>query len=87
MQNLQEATLPNEFINRRIESSIHQIGYPQLKTIRCESNGSTLILKGELSSYYQMQLALKIAVNEPWIDQIDNHIRIVPDSRELNLIF
>lgn len=87
MLKLQEATLPNDFIGRRIENSIHQIGYPQMKQVRCESNGSTLTLKGELNSYYQMQLALKIAVKEPWIERVDNHIRIVPDCRDLNLVY
>ncbi|HAH46037.1 BON domain-containing protein [Gimesia sp.] len=87
MQNLQEATLSNDFISRRIESSIHQSGYPQLKNISCESNGSTLILRGELPSYYQMQLALRVAVKEPWIDQVDNHIRIVPDCPDMNLVY
>ncbi|MCA9004931.1 MAG: hypothetical protein KDA70_06615 [Planctomycetaceae bacterium] len=87
MLKLQEATLPHDFLSRRIENSIHQIGYPQLKKVRCESNGSTLTLKGELNSYYQMQLALKIAVKEPWIERVDNHIRIVPDCQDLNLVY
>ncbi|KAA0139341.1 hypothetical protein FYZ48_11965 [Gimesia chilikensis] len=76
MLKLQEATLPEEHLNHRIKRTIHQLGYPQLKQIHCESIGSTLILQGELSSWYQLQLVLKIAVDEPEVERVENQIQV-----------
>ena len=82
MQMLQEAVLPEESISRRIANSIRKLGYPQMRTLDCKSIGSALILSGELTSFYQVQLVLKVAAREPGIERIDSRIQIVShDSR------
>lgn len=81
MLKLQEAILPEEGLTHRIQDTIHQLGSPQLRQNRCESIGSTLILQGELSSWYELQLILKIALNEPEVERVENQIRVRSGKR------
>lgn len=81
MLKLQEAILPEEGLTHRIQDTIHQLGYPQLGQIRSESIGSKLILQGELSSWYELQLILKIALNEPEVERVENQIRVRSGKR------
>ncbi len=83
MQMLQEAVSPEEFISRRIADSIRKLGYPKMRTLDCKSIGSTLILSGELTSFYQAQLVLKVAAREPGIENIESQIQIVSQDSML----
>ena len=60
----------------RVRICLYEPGYPQLNQLTCESNGSTVVLKGELSSFYLAQLALSIATKVKGVQRVVNKVKV-----------
>jgi len=63
-------------VANRVEVSLQGLGYPQLSALTCESKGSTVILKGELASYYMAQVAQSIASKVPGVRRVVNKVKV-----------
>ncbi|MDG1872629.1 MAG: BON domain-containing protein [Mariniblastus sp.] len=63
-------------VARRVKVSLQGLGYPQLSALTCESEGSTVVIKGELGSYYLAQLAQTIAAKVPGVRRVINQVNV-----------
>ena len=66
----------DETVALRVKSSLLSLGYPQLASVNCEAKDSTIVLKGELHSYFMSQLAQSIAARVPGVRHVVNKLRI-----------
>lgn len=75
---IQELTIheSNQSIESRVARSLGRLGYQQLSDICCEANGSTIVLKGQLGSFYLAQMAQTIAAKVPGVRRVVNQVKI-----------
>lgn len=81
---------PNESARPRAaevaESRLCGSGYPTLRNVRCEHEGSTLTLRGCLPTYYLKQVALAAVIGvesvERIVDEIEVRAPIALDDRD-----
>ncbi|MEM7783794.1 MAG: BON domain-containing protein, partial [Planctomycetota bacterium] len=62
----------------KVKSSLANLGYPQLNQIKCEQEGSTVVLKGELASFYMSQLAQTTVSKVPGVVRVENRVTVGP---------
>ena len=70
------STMEHHSVKRKIEESFRRLGYPQLNDIRCRVEEDTVILEGELQSYYLNQIAEASALKASGVSEVDNRIVI-----------
>jgi Cu/Ag efflux pump CusA len=64
------------------ERCLRSNSYPALKSISCEFQNGTLILRGCVATYYLKQVAQAAVARLESVERIDNQIRVVtPPSR------
>ena len=63
-------------IQRRVVSSLHNLGYVELNQIGCNVVRGQVTLCGEISSYYLKQVAQTIALKVPGVGQVFNNIDV-----------
>lgn len=61
----------------RVRICIHRKGYPQLQAVGCESEGDSVLLSGEIDSFYMKQLAQEVATRTPGVRSVRNDIQVV----------
>jgi hypothetical protein len=52
--------------------------YSALRRVACDYRDGTLVLSGELPSYYLKQMAQTAVANVPGVARVVNHIDVVP---------
>lgn len=65
-----------ELALERLRASAH----PCLRTLECEYQAGVLVLRGQVSSYYQKQLAQETVRDLPGVEVIRNMIEVVGPS-------
>ncbi len=75
-------TVTGQDLVRRVCHAITELGYPEHSSVRCESDGSTVTLKGKLSSFYLLQIAQVIAMEVPGVRAVVNKIEVSGKSRK-----
>ena len=63
-------------IATRVKNSLLQLGYSQMRTVQCQAVGSTIVLTGELDSFYMAQVAQTIAAKVPGVRGVENRVNI-----------
>ncbi|MFK7767275.1 MAG: BON domain-containing protein [Mariniblastus sp.] len=71
-----EQTETNEHFAHRVKDSLLQHGYPQLSQVSCEANDETIVLRGELNSFYLAQIAQSIVRNVPGVREVINKVKV-----------
>jgi osmotically-inducible protein OsmY len=66
----------------RVRRGLRTSPYPAIRKLECEFERGVLTLRGELPSYYQLQLAQEAVSRVDGVEQIVNRIQVQsPDSR------
>jgi len=60
----------------RVRICIHRMGYPQLRSVDCESQGDEVLLKGHIDSFYMKQVAQEVATKTPGVRTVRNQIEV-----------
>lgn len=66
----------SDALGRRVQNSIASLGYSEHAKVHCESEGATVFLSGNLSSYYLTQIAQAIAMKVPGVAKVVNEIHV-----------
>ena len=61
----------------RVRICIHRQGYPQLQAVGCESEGDSVMLSGQIESFYMKQLAQEVATRTPGVRKVRNDIQVI----------
>ena len=61
-------------IAERVKTSLNRLGNRQLGSLSCEQQDSTVILTGELGSFYDSQMAQVIAAKVPGVGRVINRV-------------
>lgn len=61
----------------RVWNSMQRLGVHRLTRVRCESRGTTIVLRGTANSYYQKQLAQTIAAKVPGVHHVINQLQVI----------
>lgn len=56
---------------------MQRLGFHRLTRVRCESHGTTIVLRGTANSYYQKQLAQTIAAKIPGVHHVINQLQVI----------
>ena len=64
----------------QVRRAIVQLGYTEHGAIKCEFDGATVTLTGELSSFYLTQIAQTIAMRVPGVRRVNNEIQVRPEG-------
>ncbi len=56
---------------------MQRLGFRRLARVKCESRGTTIVLYGATSSYYQKQLAQTIAAKVPGVHHVINQLQVI----------
>ncbi|TWU14514.1 BON domain protein [Symmachiella macrocystis] len=56
---------------------MQRLGSSRLSRVECESRGTTILLLGTTSTYYQKQLAQTIAGKVPGVHHVINQLRVI----------
>lgn len=63
---------PVDLAEPRFRESTH----PALRGVCCSFHEGVLTLRGRVSSFYQVQLALALATQTPGVEEVVNHIQV-----------
>lgn len=58
----------------RVNYAIQELRNRQLSQLVCESNGSTVTLRGVTRSFYLKQVAQTVAMKTPGVERVENEI-------------
>lgn len=61
----------------RVRVCLNRMGYPQLKAVDCCSEGDSILLSGEIDSFYMKQIAQEAATRTPGVGSVRNEIEVV----------
>jgi osmotically-inducible protein OsmY len=78
MDNLEESQ--SERIAQEIYAALRQLGYSDLRRIKCTVVDGDVQLHGELRSFYLKQLAQTAAMQTDGVRLLTNTIRVTPTS-------
>jgi osmotically-inducible protein OsmY len=53
------------------------MGYPQLRSVDCQSEGDSILLSGKIESFYMKQMAQEVATKTPGVRAVRNEIQVV----------
>ena len=70
----------DEHVARRVMNSLQGLGYPQLASVKCEAKDSTVVLKGELGTFFLSQIAQTIAARVPGVRHVVNKLSVETGS-------
>jgi osmotically-inducible protein OsmY len=65
-------------VERAAGERLANAGYSILKTVNCSFRNGTMILRGEVPSYYHKQVAQESVRNAPHVTKIVNDIEVLP---------
>ncbi len=65
----------------QVYAAFQQLGYRQLRTLHCKSNGATVTLQGTIGSFYLKQIAQSTAAKVEGVERVVNEIE-VPDMTD-----
>ena len=71
------ATKPVLTLADRVRICIQRKGYPQLQAVDCRSEGDSVLLSGEIESFYMKQLAQEVATRTPGVRAVQNDIQVI----------
>ncbi len=80
MPSIHSRMVANQRLAEQVRSRICELGYSQLRTIRCAACESTAILSGRLDCYYLSQVAQCVAAKTPGVHRVVNRLDVVPAS-------
>lgn len=72
-----ETTLKSELADR-VRQSMRRLGGHRLQDVYCIARGTTIVLRGNASSFYRKQLAQVIAAKVPGVHYVINEVRVEP---------
>lgn len=70
-------SIPEKTLADQVILCIHRKGYPQLQAVSCESEGDSILLSGEIDSFYMKQLAQEVATRTPGVRFVKNDIQVI----------
>ncbi len=68
---------PADVAQARLRESTH----PELKSVCCTFHEGVLTLRGRVSSFYHVQLALSLAAQIPGVEEVVSHIQVKENGR------
>jgi len=66
----------NPTIADLVKISLQRQGYPQISKLSCEERDSTVILSGQLGSFYHSQMSQSIAAKVPGVRRVINQVDV-----------
>ncbi len=79
MQHQQKDVENSSELASRVHAAIKRNGYIRLSGIKCEAHGSTVVLKGMLTTFYLKQVAKSIASKVPGVEKVVDEIIVTGD--------
>lgn len=65
-----------EAVASAVRKRLRQSGYPQLAAIECIAEGDEIVLVGEVTTFYLMQVAQTLTKQVGGIEKIDNRLTV-----------
>jgi osmotically-inducible protein OsmY len=72
------ARLNPQTVEQAARARLARTGYANLKRVKCSFRNGTMILRGQVPSYYHKQLAQEALRNATHVDQVINHLEVMP---------
>lgn len=66
----------NPTIAELVKIALRSWGNPRLRRLSCEQQDSTIILSGQLDSFYHSQVAQSIAAKVPGVGRVINQVQV-----------
>lgn len=70
---------PTEIVGH-IDAALRRNAYLDARTIRVETHGHKVILRGNVRSYFEREEAERVAWSAPGVSQVENHLLVTPES-------
>jgi hypothetical protein len=64
-------------VEQAAKSRLAKTGYSRLKAVECSFRDGTLVLRGQVPTYYHKQLAQEALRNTTHVNQLINHLEVV----------
>jgi osmotically-inducible protein OsmY len=68
---------PPKLLATQVHAAFHTIGYRQLRTLHCKTNGATITLYGTIGSFYLKQIAQSTAAKVEGVERVINEIEVL----------
>jgi len=74
---------PESELSHAVRRALYETGYAPLFNVECVSQGPTVILRGQVPTYYLKQVAQSVAVRLCGTTQVENQIEVGNPSANL----
>src|SRR5579862_3261447 len=79
----ERAHIPENDLSQVVRRALYETGYAPLFNVECFSQGTTVILRGQVPTYYLKQVAQSVAVCHCGTTQVENRIEVGLPSANL----
>lgn len=76
MLSVSPLTQSDDVLASQVVNAFDQPNLSALESVRCVSDGSTVILRGEVPSMYLKQVATTLAIRVPGVQRVHNQIQV-----------